>query len=92
MEFQIADRISFMAFLNLELNDRVPDEKTIWLFREELTKAELIKPLFDQFEATLSANGFAAQKGQIIDATIVSAPKATQYARRKQTGQRGGNA
>ena len=47
----------------------------IWLFREELTKAELIKPLFDQFEATLSANGFAAQKGQIIDATIVSAPK-----------------
>lgn len=75
MEFQIADRISFMAFLNLEMNDRVPDEKTIWLFREELTKAELIKPLFDQFEATLSANGFAAQKGQIIDATIVSAPK-----------------
>ena len=75
MEFQIADRISFMAFLNLEMNDRVPDEKTIWLFREELTKAELIKPLFDQFEATLSANGFAAQKGQIIDATIVSTPK-----------------
>ena len=57
------------------MNDRVPDEKTIWLFREELTKAELIKPLFDQFEATLSANGFAAQKGQIVDATIVSTPK-----------------
>jgi IS5 family transposase len=75
MEFQIADRISFMAFLNLEMNDRVPDEKTIWLFREELTKAELIKSLFDQFEATLSTNGFAAQKGQIIDATIVSTPK-----------------
>ena len=29
MEFQIADRFSFMNFLNLELNDRVPDEKTI---------------------------------------------------------------
>lgn len=75
MEFQITDRFSFMAFLNLNLNDRVPDEKTTWLFREELTKAELIKPLFDQFEQTLSANGFAAQKGQIVDATIVSAPK-----------------
>jgi len=75
MEFQITDRFSFMAFLNLNLNDRVPDEKTIWLFREELTKAELIKPLFDQFEQVLSANGFAAQKGQIVDATIVSAPK-----------------
>ena len=75
MEFQITDRFSFMAFLGLQLNDRVPDEKTIWLFREELTNANLIKPLFEKFEATLSTNGFAAQKGQIIDATIVSAPK-----------------
>lgn len=75
MEFQITDRFSFMAFLNLNLNERVPDEKTIWLFREELTKAELIKPLFDQFEQVLATNGFAAQQGQIIDATIVSAPK-----------------
>lgn len=75
MEFQITDRFSFMAFLNLNLNQRVPDEKTIWLFREELTKAELIKPLFERFEQTLAANGFSAQKGQIIDATIVSAPK-----------------
>ena len=26
MEFQITDRFSFMAFLNLNLNERVPDE------------------------------------------------------------------
>jgi len=75
MELQILDRLSFMAFLDLKLNDDVPDEKTIWLFRENLTKAGLIKPLFDQFEETLASNGFAAQQGQIIDATIVSAPK-----------------
>jgi len=75
IEYQIADRFSFMTFLNLQLNDTVPDEKTVWLFRDQLTKAELIEPLFEQFESVLSANGFAAQKGQIIDATIVSAPK-----------------
>jgi IS5 family transposase len=75
LEFQITDRFSFMAFLGLQLNDRVPDEKTIWLFRDELTTAKLIDRLFDQFDATLSASGFAAEKGQIIDATIVSAPK-----------------
>jgi len=75
MEFQITDRFSFMAFLELQLNDDVPDEKTIWLFRDELTKADLIKPLFDQFEKILSTNGFTAKKGQIIDASIVSAPK-----------------
>ncbi|MBL4886811.1 MAG: IS5 family transposase [Planctomycetaceae bacterium] len=75
IEYQIADRFSFMTFLNLQLNDTVPDEKTVWLFRDQLTKAELIEPLFEQFEAVLSSNGYAAQKGQIIDATIVSAPK-----------------
>lgn len=75
MEFQITDRFSFMAFLELQLNDDVPDEKTIWLFRDELTKADLVKPLFNQFETILSTNGFTAKKGQIIDASIVSAPK-----------------
>jgi IS5 family transposase len=53
LEFQITDRFSFMAFLGLHLNDRVPDEKTIWLFRDELTAAGLIDPLFEQFDATI---------------------------------------
>ena len=37
-EFQIRDRLSFMRFLRLGLEDRVPDAKTIWLFREQLTR------------------------------------------------------
>jgi IS5 family transposase len=64
-----------MRFLNLNFDDRVPDAKTIWLFRDELTKAELTKTLFEQFDSYLRNNGFAAKKGQIIDASIVSAPK-----------------
>jgi len=75
MEYQIADRLSFMRFLNLQLDDRVPDAKTIWLFRDDVTKAELTKTLFEQFDRYLRDNGFAAKKGQIIDASIVSAPK-----------------
>ena len=74
-EFQILDRLSFMRFLNLSLGDRVPDAKTIWLFRDQLTKAKLIGTLFEEFDAFLSANGYSAKKGQIIDASIVSAPK-----------------
>jgi len=42
IEFQILDRLLFMRFLNLTLGDRVPDSKTIWLFRDQLTKANLI--------------------------------------------------
>jgi IS5 family transposase len=75
MEFQIRDRLSFMRFLGLSLHNRVPDAKTIWLFREQLTEAGLTKKLFDQFDQFLRQNGFAAQKGQIVDASIVRAPK-----------------
>jgi IS5 family transposase len=75
VEYQIMDRISFMRFLGLSLGDRVPDAKTIWLFREQLREAELIKKLFRQFDQFLRNSGFAAKKGQIIDASIVSAPK-----------------
>lgn len=74
-EFQIKDRLSFMAFLGLSLGDRVPDEKTVWLFREQLTDAELIDPLFAKFQTVLEQAGFLAQKGQIIDASIVPAPR-----------------
>lgn len=75
LEFQIRDRLSFMRFLGLNLGDRVPDAKTIWLFREELTEAGLIKKLFDQFDDFLRKNGFSAKKGQIVDASIVAVPK-----------------
>ncbi len=46
-EFQIEDRLSFMRFLGLGLGDRVPDAKTIWLFREHLTQAPAVENLFD---------------------------------------------
>ena len=35
-KFQINDRMTFMRFLNLGLNDKVPDAKTIWKFRNDL--------------------------------------------------------
>jgi transposase, IS5 family len=74
-EFLINDRLSFMRFLGLDLTDRVPDARTIWLFREKLTRAEAIKGLFARFEAALRARGYIAMSGQIIDASLVSAPK-----------------
>ena len=74
-EFQIRDRFSFMRFLGLELQDPVPDAKTIWLFREQLTKAGAIDELFASFDEHLKAQGYLAMSGQIVDATIVAAPR-----------------
>lgn len=74
-EFLINDRLSFMRFLGLALSDRVPDARTIWLFREKLTKAGAIQVLFDRFDGVLRANGYLAMSGQIVDASLIAAPK-----------------
>jgi len=74
-EFQIKDRLSFQRFLGLGLDGRVPDATTVWLFREQLVKAKAIDKLFARFDAALKDRGYLAMGGQILDATIVPAPK-----------------
>ena len=74
-EFLINDRLSFMRFLGLSLADRVPDARTIWLFREKLTKADAMKTLFARFDASLRQAGYIAMGGQIVDASLIAAPK-----------------
>ncbi|BAK82470.1 IS5 family transposase [Komagataeibacter medellinensis] len=74
-EYLINDRLSFMRFLGLALSDRVPDAKTVWLFRERLTEAGAIQKLFERFDATLRNAGYLPMSGQILDATLVAAPK-----------------
>ncbi len=74
-EYQINDRISFMRFLGLHLGDRVPDAKTIWLFRDTLTKADVIRDLFDIFNKQLEEAHLITHTGTIVDATFVEAPR-----------------
>lgn len=74
-EYQINDRMSFMRFLGLGLDDRVPDAKTIWLFKNTLTKAGIIDQLFSQFHRMLEEKGIITHKGTIVDATFVDAPR-----------------
>lgn len=81
-EFQIRDRLSFMRFLGLSLEDPVPDAKTIWLLgvppppaREQLTRAGAIEDLFARFDTWLKAKGYLAMSGQIVDASIIAAPR-----------------
>src|SRR5215207_3614315 len=75
MEFLIRDRLSWMRFLGFELGHPTPDENTIRLVREKLTKAGAIRRLFDLFEAQLREAGYLAMGGQIVDATLVAAPR-----------------
>ena len=74
-EYQINDRLSFMRFVGIGLNERVLDSRTIWEFEERLTRLNLMEELFDLFNAKLEAEGLITHKGTIIDATFVEVPK-----------------
>jgi transposase, IS5 family len=62
VEYQIRDRLSFMRFLGLGLEDTVPDATTVWLVREALAKAGLFKTLFGRFNRRLDAKGYIARQ------------------------------
>ena len=75
MEYLIRDRLSWLRFLGFDLGEATPDANTIRLFRERLTDAKAITVLFDAFDNRLRTNGYLAMGGQIVDATLVAAPK-----------------
>lgn len=75
MEFQITDRHSFKRFLGLSAADSAPDEKTLWSFREQLIRHDLLAQAFAAFGDALAQGGLLARQGQIIDATFVEVPR-----------------
>lgn len=74
-EYQITDRLTFQRFVGLSLGERVPDAKTIWLFKDTLTEQGIIESLFDQFTIQLEGEGVIGHTGTIVDATFVDAPR-----------------
>ncbi len=72
---QIMDRRSFGRFLSLDDGARAPDETTIQRFREALVRTGAVEKLFARFDAHLKDAGYPAMGGQIVDATIVAAPR-----------------
>lgn len=75
LEYQVNDRLSFMKFVGLGVEDKVPDATTVWLFRQKLVEQKLAEELFEKFESYLQKQGYQAAEGQIIDATLIPVPK-----------------
>jgi IS5 family transposase len=73
--YMVRDRLSCMRFCGLGPGDRVPDENTLWDFRETLIKARALDKAFERLDGTISQAGYLPMGGQIIDATLVAAPK-----------------
>ncbi len=60
--------------MGLVLEDKVPDAKPVWLYREQLAQAGMITTVFENFGSYLKDRSYMAMGGQIIDASIVSVP------------------
>jgi transposase, IS5 family len=75
MEFMIRDRLSWMRFLNFDLGGPTPDENTIRLFRNKLTETGTLKRVMKAFDWQLQKKGYIPMSGQIVDASLVPAPK-----------------
>jgi transposase len=75
MEYLIRDRLSWLRFLGFDFGAPTPDANTIRLFREKLTEAGALDVLFADFDRQLKERGYFAKGGQIVDATLVAAPK-----------------
>ena len=71
VERQMADRISFMAFLGFP--DTFPDSRTIWLFKERMGKTEKDKIVWAELQRQLDSMGLQVRRGTIQDATFIEA-------------------
>lgn len=74
-EFQINDRTSFKQFLDLKFGDKIPDEKTVWHFKEQLANKNVSEKLFELFAKQLMIKGIVAKEGSMIDASFVDVPR-----------------
>lgn len=74
MEYQLLDRMSYQRFCGLTQATNIPDRTTIWTFENRIGEAGA-KAIFDGVSAQLLKHGYLARGGQIIDATLVPAPR-----------------
>ena len=68
VEWQMADRISFMSFLGFP--NPFPDSRTIWLFRERMAKTGKDESVWSELQRQLDAMGLQVKGGTIQDATF----------------------
>lgn len=75
IQYQIIDRTSFRQFLGIHTVREIPDEKTVWAYKNKLAEAGTFDKLFEDFRTFLDGKGLSFTEGKIIDATFVEAPK-----------------
>ena len=74
-EHLVRDRLSWMRFCGLSIADPVPDANTLWDFREALIAKGALTLLFERLDQAIKDAGYLPMSGQIVDASLVAAPR-----------------
>lgn len=76
MEYALLDRVSWQHFVGLAGARDLPDARTLWAFKEQLAQGGGAKALFHSVGQQLAQARLQARGGQLIDATLITVPKA----------------
>jgi IS5 family transposase len=74
-EYQANNRLDFMRFLGVEIGEGLPDQNTIWDFKEALKNTGLERRLFELFNENLENYGIQVSTGIMVDASFVEVPR-----------------
>ncbi len=71
LEEMLVDRLSFHRFIDLNIDDRTPDETTFVVFRRRLRKHGHSATLFHKTVAILKQRSVILEEGTCVDVTII---------------------
>jgi IS5 family transposase len=77
LEDALADRLSFRRFVDLGLEQTVPDSTTLCRFRNQLVAGQLLQRLFAELDRQLERAGMILKRGTMLDATLIETMAAT---------------
>ena len=72
VEEQLNDRLSFIKFLELSVDSKIPEHSTISRFRTKLLEKNLMGKILLEVNKQLEAHNLLVKEGIIVDATTVS--------------------
>lgn len=75
IEEQLNDRLSFIKFLGLSLDSKIPDHSTISRFRTKLLEKNLMEKILKEINNQLESHELLVKQGVIVDATTVSSSR-----------------
>lgn len=89
LERCLCDRLSFIRFCGLNLEESVPDHSTICRFRNKLIEAKLHDKIFEEVNHQIANRGVSIRGGAAVDASLIQAhsrPRRKDYIEIEPTG------